>query len=180
MRITKLPKALSQALRKFKPLRKDINDFKTKLSHCLNSISIAEDNQEHEENFKNYIAEFLKNSLYQDHLVNTKERIDLAIYSGMDANSPISVLIEVKRPSNTNEFLSANNINKKALHELLLYYLKERVDKKNNNIKHLIATNGYEWYLFKGEDFYTYFYKNTRLKKEYEAFRDGEKDSTKN
>lgn len=180
MKITKLPKALSQALRKYKPLRKDINDFKTKLSHCLNSISIAEDNQEHEENFKNYIAEFLKNSLYQDHLVNTKDRIDLAIYSGTDANSPISVLIEVKRPSNTNEFLSAKNINKKALHELLLYYLKERVDKKNNNIKHLIATNGYEWYLFKGEDFYTYFYKNARLKKEYEAFRDGEKDSTKN
>lgn len=180
MIITKLPKALSQALRKFKPLRKDINDFKTKLSHCLNSISIAEDNQEHEENFKNYIAEFLKNSLYQDHLINTKERIDLAIYSGKDANSPISVLIEVKRPSNTNEFLSSKNINKKALHELLLYYLKERVDKKNNNIKHLIATNGYEWYLFKGEDFYTYFYKNVRLKKEYEAFRDGEKDSTKN
>lgn len=180
MKITKLPKALSQALRKFKPLRKDINDFKTKLSHCLNSISIAEDNQEHEENFKNYIAEFLKNSLYQDHLINTKERIDLAIYSGKDANSPISVLIEVKRPSNTNEFLSSKNINKKALHELLLYYLKERVDKKNNNIKHLIATNGYEWYLFKGEDFYTYFYKNIRLKKEYEAFRDGEKDSTKN
>lgn len=180
MRITKLPKALSQALRKFKPLRKDINDFKTKLSHCLNSISIAEDNQEHEENFKNYIAEFLKNSLYQDHLINTKERIDLAIYSGTDANSHISVLIEVKRPSNTNEFLSSKNINKKALHELLLYYLKERVDKQNNNIKHLIATNGYEWYLFKGEDFYTYFYKNARLKKEYEAFRDGEKDSTKN
>ncbi|OED34800.1 hypothetical protein AB832_06875 [Flavobacteriaceae bacterium (ex Bugula neritina AB1)] len=180
MKITKLPKALSQALRKYKPLRKDINDFKTKLSHCLNSISIAEDNQEHEENFKNYIAEFLKNSLYQDHLINTKDRIDLAIYSGKDANSPISVLIEVKRPSNTNEFLSSKNINKKALHELLLYYLKERVDKKNNNIKHLIATNGYEWYLFKGEDFYTYFYKNVRLKKEYEAFRDGEKDSTKN
>ena len=111
MKIIKLPKALSQALRKFKPLRKDINDFKTKLSHCLNSISIAEDNQEHEENFKNYIAEFLKNSLYQDHLINTKERIDLAIYSGKDANSPISVLIEVKRPSNTNEFLSSKNIN---------------------------------------------------------------------
>ena len=63
---------------------------------------------------------------------------------------------------------------------MLLYYLRERVDKGNNNIKHLIATNGYEWYLFKGEDFYTHFYKNSKLKKEYEAFRDGEKDSSKN
>ncbi|MFK7799921.1 MAG: hypothetical protein AB8E82_20880, partial [Aureispira sp.] len=180
MRITKLPKALSQAIRKFKPLRKDINHFKTSLSACLNSIAIAEESKEHEENFKKYIADFLKNSLYQEHLINTKERIDLAIYSGKDAKSHISVLIEVKRPSNTNEFPTANNINKKALHELLLYYLQERVDKKNNNIKHLIATNGYEWYLFKGEDFYEHFYKNTALQKEYKAFRDGEKDSTKN
>ncbi len=180
MSITKLPKALSQALRKFKPLRKDINHFKTGLAACLNNISIAEENKEHEENFKKYIADFLKNSLYQDHLINTKERIDLAIYSGQDANSHISVLIEVKRPSNTSEFPTANNINKKALHELLLYYLQERVDKQNNNIKHLIATNGYEWYLFKGEDFYTHFYKNAALQKEYKAFRDGEKDSTKN
>ncbi len=180
MKITKLPKALSQALRKFKPLRKDINLFKTSLSACLSNIAIAEENKEHEENFKKYIADFLKQSLYQDHLINTKGRIDLAIYSGKDANSHISVLIEVKRPSNVNEFPSANNINKKALHELLLYYLQERVDKQNNNIKHLIATNGYEWYLFKGEDFYTHFYKNAALQKEYAAFRDGEKDSSKN
>lgn len=180
MTVIKLPKALSQAVRKFKPLRKDINDFKTKSSNYLNSIAIAEEKGEHEENFKKYIADFFKNSFYQEHLINTKERIDLAIYSGKDANSPISVLIEVKRPSNINEFLSANNINKKALHELLLYYLQERVNKKNNTIQHLIATNGYEWYLFKGEDFYTHFYKNVQLKKEYEAFRDGQKDSSKN
>ena len=180
MRILTLSKPLSQAVRKYKPLRKDINLFKEKLNSYLNHIAIAEEQNEHEENFKNYLAEFLKESLYQEYLINTKERIDLAIYSGKDAKSHIRVLIEVKRPSNTNEFLSAKSINKKALHELLLYYLRERIDKGNNNIKHLIATNGYEWYLFKGEDFYTHFYKNPKLKKEYEAFRDGEKDSSKN
>lgn len=183
MKIIKPPKALSQALsqalRKFKPLRKDINHFKTSLSTCLHHIAIAEENKEREENFKQYIGDFLKNTFYQDHHINTKGNIDLAIYSGKDGNSPISVLIETKRPSNTSEFPSATNINKKALHELLLYYLQERVDHKNNNIKHLIVTNGYEWYLFKGEDFYTYFYKNAALQKEYKAHRDGEKDSSK-
>jgi adenine-specific DNA-methyltransferase len=131
MKHIKLSRSLSQAVRKYKPLREDINLFKEKLTDCLNHIAIAEENKEHEENFKKYIADFLKESLYQEHLINTKERIDLAIYSGKDANSHISVLIEVKRPSNTNEFLSAKSINKKALHELLLYYLQERVDKKN-------------------------------------------------
>ncbi|PCI09973.1 MAG: restriction endonuclease [Flavobacteriaceae bacterium] len=63
---------------------------------------------------------------------------------------------------------------------MLLYYLRERLDNNNNNIKHLIATNGYEWYLFKSEDFYNYFFKNKALIKEYESFRDGLKDTTKN
>ncbi len=180
MRMTKLPKVLSLALRQYKPLRKDINLFKEQLSIYLNNIAIAEQQGEHEENFKKYLADFLKNSLYQEHLINTKERIDLAIYSGKDATSPVSVLIEVKRPSNTAEFLSHGNINKKALQELLLYYLRERIENQNNSIKQLIATNGQEWYVFKGEDFYTHFYKNTKLLKEYKAHRDGEKDSTKN
>lgn len=61
-----------------------------------------------------------------------------------------------------------------------MYYLRERVDNENNNIKHLIATNGYEWYLFKAEDFYNTFYKNKALLKDYKAFRDGLKDTTKN
>nr|WP_170150586.1 Eco57I restriction-modification methylase domain-containing protein [Marinifilum flexuosum] len=88
--------------------------------------------------------------------------------------------MEVKKPGNDAEFLKEDNINRKALHELLLYYLRERIDHQNNNIKHLIVTNGYEWFLFKGEDFYNLYYKNNSLVKEYEAFRDGLKDSSKN
>ncbi len=58
--------------------------------------------------------------------------------------------------------------------------MRERLDHKNNNIKHLIATNGYEWFLFKAEDFYNLFFKNKKLIKEYEAFRDGLEDKNKN
>ena len=61
-----------------------------------------------------------------------------------------------------------------------MYYLRERLENNNNNIKHLIPTNGYEWYLFKGEDFYKYFFKNKALIKEYEDCRDGLKDTSKN
>ena len=44
--------------------------------------------------------------------------------------------------------ISNDNLNRKALQELLLYYLKERVSKKNNDIKYLIATNIHEFFIF--------------------------------
>ena len=89
-------------------------------------------------------------------------------------------MFEVKRPSNKAEFLSPEKLNRKALQELLLYYLRERIDNNNNNIKHLIATNGNEWFFFKGEDFYTFFFKDKKLIKEYKAFTEKKKDSSNN
>lgn len=171
--------ALNPEYRKHKPKRSEVNSFRAELKKCLVSIKSAEEVNESEEFIKTPIATFLKNTFYADNLVNTKGRIDLAIYTGKDLNSDVGVIIEAKKPSNKSEFLSEENLNRKALQELLLYYLRERIDNGNNNIKTLIATNGYQWYLFKGEDFYKYFYKNTSLIKEYNAFKDGQKDSEK-
>jgi type II restriction/modification system DNA methylase subunit YeeA len=173
-------RVLNPAYRKINITRIEINNFKSSLLECLEHIKISDDKNESEENIKKYIGDFLHKSFYQNYLINTKDRIDLAIYAGKDATSNISVLIEAKRPSNTGEFLKTDNINKKALQELLLYYLRERIEGNNNQIKHLIATNGYEWYFFKGEDFYNFFYKNKNLLKEYNEFIKGQKDSTKN
>ncbi|WP_375561412.1 Eco57I restriction-modification methylase domain-containing protein [Bernardetia sp. OM2101] len=178
--ITNPSKVLNPSYRKVNIIRNEINQFKGSLLECLEHIKISDEKKEHEENVKKYIADFLQKTFYQDYLINTKNRVDLAIYAGKDAKSNISVLIEAKRPSNTNEFLKVNEINKKALQELLLYYLTERIDLDNNQIKHLIATNGYEWYFFKGEDFYNFFYKNKKLLKEYNEFVSGRKDSAKN
>ncbi len=173
-------KALNPAYRKHKPLRKDINHFTNEFLTCLKAIKDIDNANESEEHIKEPLKTFFHNTFYKDNYINTKNRIDLAIYLGNSIKSDVGVIIETKKPSNKAEFLSVENINKKALQELLLYYLRERVDEKNNNIKHLIATNGYEWYLFKAEDFYNLFYTNKSLIKEYEAFRDGKKDSTKN
>lgn len=173
-------KALNPAYRKHKPLRKNVNKFVEELKQCLQEVKHSDDNGESEEHIKSHFIQFFKNTFYSENYINTKERIDLAIYTGKNAKSDISVIIEAKKPSNKSEFLSDDNLNRKALQELLLYYLRERLDNENNNIKHLIATNGYEWYLFKAEDFYNYFYKNKALIKEYKAFRDGLKDTTKN
>lgn len=173
-------KALNPAYRKHKPLRKDVANFIVQLQDCINAVKLSDDNGEFEEHIKSHFTTFFNSTFYADNYINTKHNIDLAIYTENNAKSDVAVIIEAKKPSNKAEFLRKDNLNKKALQELLLYYLRERLENNNNNIKHLIATNGYEWYLFKGEDFYKYFFKNKPLIKEYEDFRDGLKDTSKN
>jgi adenine-specific DNA-methyltransferase len=173
-------KALNPAYRKHKPLRKDVTNFIEQLQDCINAVKLSDDNGESEEHTKSHFTTFFKTTFYANNYINTKDRIDLAIYLEDKPTSDVGVIIEAKKPSNKSEFLKPDNLNRKALQELLLYYLRERLDNNNNNIKHLIATNGYEWYLFKSEDFYNYFFKNKALIKEYKDFRDGLKDTTKN
>jgi hypothetical protein len=173
-------RALNPAYRKHKPLRKDVTNFIVQLQDCINAVKLSDDNGESEEHIKSHFTAFFNSTFYADKYINTKDRIDLAIYTENNVKSDVGVIIEAKKPSNKAEFLRQDNLNRKSLQELLLYYLRERLDNNNNNIKHLIATNGYEWYLFKGEDFYNYFFKNKSLIKEYEDFRDGLKDTSKN
>ncbi len=173
-------KALNPAYRKHKPLRKDVTNFTTQLQNCIDAVKLSDSKGESEEHIKSHFTSFFQSTFYKDNYINTKDRIDLAIYLDNTVKSDVGVIIEAKKPSNKAEFLTTKNLNRKALQELLLYYLRERVDNENNNIKHLIATNGYEWYLFNASDFYDYFYKNKALLKEYKAFRDGLKDTSKN
>lgn len=176
----KTRKALNLEYRKYKPKRSEVNSFRAELKACLVSIKEAEEAKKIGEEFiKQPINKFLRNTFYKNHLINTKDRIDLAIYTGKEVKSDVGVILELKQPSNKSEYLTETSLNKKALQELLWYYLNERIDCNNNSIKHLIATNGYTWFLFKSEDFYNYFYKNTSLVKEYKSFKEGLKDSSK-
>lgn len=180
MNRVKTRKALNPEYRKHKPKRNEVNTFRKELKACLVSIKEAEQaNRIGEEFIKQPIQKFLQNTFYKNHLINTKDRIDLAIYTDKDVKSNVGVILEVKQPSNKSEYLTETNLNKKALQELVWYYLNERIDGENNNIKHLIATNGYTWFLFKSEDFYKFFYKNKSLVKEYKNFKSGLKDSSR-
>ena len=116
---------------------------------------------ETEEHNKEYIKEFLRNTFYGDeHLVNTADKIDCAIYQTTDPKSSLEVLIEVKAPNNPSEFPVIRNdvhyLNCKATQELVLYFRREW-DKGNNALKHLIITNGYEWYIIDAKEFKKHF-----------------------
>jgi hypothetical protein len=163
-------KALNKAFLKIKPNRTGIELFKQNLILLLDSIK----EKESEEFHKNLISDFLKNTYYSpNHFINTKGRNDLVIHTGKEAKSNVGVIIEAKSPSNKAEMLSQKNLNSKALQELVLYFLRERISHKNLEVKHLVATNLNEWYIFDAQLFDKLFAQNKNLVKQFEDFEAG-------
>lgn len=171
--ITTTPKkSLNPAFLKLRPLRSEMDLFKAHLITLLDKI----DEAEREENQKTHVRDFLVNTYYKGkNEINTKGTIDLVIHTDNGNKSPVGVIIEAKRPSNKSEWISAEKPNGKALQELVLYYLRERIDENNIDIKHLVLTNIYEWYIIDAAYFDKVFYQNKKLVKEYKAWRDGQK-----
>jgi hypothetical protein len=85
----------------------------------------------------------------------------------------VGVILEVKKPSNKSEMLRRDKLNCKALQELLLYFLRERITEKNLEIKQLIATNIYEWFIFDGNIFERLFAQNQELVRQFNDFETG-------
>ena len=163
-------KVLNKAFLKVKPNRSDIENFKANLVTLLDRINDAESEEFH----KNLVIDFLKKTYYDPNFfVNTKGRNDLVIHNSEKAKSTVGVIIEAKKPTNKAEMLSAENINKKAFQELVLYYLRERITHKNLEIKHLVATNINEWFIFDVVLFERLFAQNKGLVKQFEDFEAG-------
>jgi len=174
MRIIKInpKKSLNKAFLKQRPLRSEIELFKSNLIRLLNNI----DEIEREENQKNHIRDFLRDTYYKEtNEINTKDTKDLVIHLGKTNKDKVGVIIEAKRPGNKIEMLSDTKPNAKAFQELVLYFLRERIEENNIDIKYLIATNVYEWYIFDASYFEKLFYRNKSFVKQYEDWRDGKK-----
>ncbi len=124
---------------------KSFNNFLNKLE------SFKEEIKENDEEYnKGLIRSFFYDGVNysKNFKINTKEKIDLAIYK----NKIPEVLIEIKSP-NSMEMVRVDNLNKKAFHEIVLYYLREKIKYKNYNIRHIIITNGGEWFIFDSSEF---------------------------
>ncbi|GAB4346666.1 MAG: Eco57I restriction-modification methylase domain-containing protein [Flammeovirgaceae bacterium] len=169
-------KALNKAFLKLKPNRTEIESFKNNFHTLLERIN----EKESEEFHKNLVSDFLKNTYYkQNHFINTKGRSDLVIHNGQNANSTVGVIIEAKKPSNKTEMPTRENINKKAFQELVLYYLRERITHKNFEIKRLIVSNIYEWFIFDANLFDRLFAQNKNLVNQFNDFENGRLADTK-
>lgn len=169
-------KSLNKAYLKVKPNRSAIEAFKANLIHLIDQTNDTESEEFH----KNLVSHFLKKTYYEpDHSINTKGRNDLVIHNGKDAKSTVGVIIEAKKPTNKAEMVNKDNLNKKAFHELILYYLRERITQKNLEIKYLVATNINEWFIFDATSFERLFAQNKKLVKQFEEFEGGRLADTK-
>ncbi|MDO9152501.1 MAG: class I SAM-dependent DNA methyltransferase, partial [Paludibacter sp.] len=163
-------KALNKAFLKVKAGRSEVNTFKENLIYLLDNINESESEEFH----KKLISRFLEKTYYENtHFVNTKGRNDLVIHNGISAANTVGVIIEAKKPTNKGEMMTVQNINSKAFQELVLYYLRERITHKNLEIKQLIATNIYEWFIFDAHVFEKEFAQNKTLVIQFIDFEEG-------
>ena len=171
-----ISKSLNKAYRQVSVDKLSFDVFKSQLKALYEQIATIDT----EEKLKGDLMDFLKLSFYgQNYKVSPNGKIDCAIHLGNTIEDPVGVIIEVKMPTNASEMITRDNLNKKALQELLLYYLRERVGKKNIQLKQLVVTNIYEFFVFDAQEFERVFYSNKKLIKCFEEFKAGELTSDK-
>jgi hypothetical protein len=168
-------KSINKSYLKVKPFRDDFENFKNELTKLISQIN----ENESEEHNKKFVSDFISGTFYSDKFVNTREKTDLAIFHDKSPKSKTAVIIETKRPADKSDMVSEDNLNRKAMYEVILYYLRERIENKNDEMKSIIITNAYEWFIFKAEQFERNFYKSS-LKKDYEKWTTKQKVSSNN
>lgn len=161
------------ALKAFRPVRADVERFAQNLQNYLDHI----DSNETEENLKTHFMGLLKPIYQPSHTIEQFGDIDFVIRAG-GKGSPAAVLFEAKRELNKADMIRQDDINRKALHELILYFFRER-NAGNTNIRHVVICTEFEMYVFEASDFERAFYQNKALRKDFEDWAAGKKsDST--
>ncbi|MCQ2616099.1 class I SAM-dependent DNA methyltransferase [Helicobacter pylori] len=124
------------------PSKEQLEAFKTAFDAFL------ETNPQENENHQNDAFNDLLKGVFKYKVKPTK-KIDSAI---LNDNDKVEVIIEFKALKNPNEFIKKGDLNVKALHESLFYYLIERKE-GNNNLKHLILATIKELYIIDANEF---------------------------
>ena len=137
--------------KKLREIRVEPEAF-TKFKEALSNHLPTKPDNDPESNYEDNVKALLEDTFYKGkNKIARKKGVntDLNIFEDNTTSSSPVVLIEMKKPSEKNDMLSTENLNKKALHELILYYLFELEGPSHNNaIRYLIASNGYDWFIF--------------------------------
>ena len=164
---------LDLAFRRQKPTRTQLDDFAVAQQHLLAAINPAES----EEHLKKLLIDFLAHPgvLGPGYYLNVSKRRDLVVRTGPKEAAPVGAIVEVKRAANPGEMVTPQDLNRKAFHELLLYYLEDRRDGHADDLRRLVITNGYEWFVFDALDFDRLFWRDTAFKNDFLAWAGGKK-----
>ncbi len=142
------------------PSKEQLKAFETAFNAFLETNP-----QENEDHHKDAFNDLLKGVF--KYKVKPIKKIDSAI---LNDNDKVEVIIEFKALKNPNEFIKKGDLNVKALHESLFYYLTERKN-GNNNLKCLILATIKELYIIDANEFEV-FNKDKEIKKAFENCHD--------
>ncbi|MEX1268201.1 MAG: DUF559 domain-containing protein [Balneolaceae bacterium] len=173
-------KTINKAFLKEPLERGSFTQFKDALEQLLADVELAKEKNEHEEHFKNFLVPFFRKIGFSDYSINTSGRIDMAIHTDGKGKDPVGVLIEAKRPGNAAEMITTKQLNRKAMHEAVLYYLEQRIEQDNSDLKHVIITNMDDWFIFDAQDFERFFYTPSALRKTWKEWKSDRKISSNN
>jgi hypothetical protein len=163
------PDAATAPLRRLRPTATQLADFKGHLAEMLRHLDPAKIERHGETHILDFLRLVTRPAEGGGRYGNVNGKRDLVLHLGDTAASPVAVVLEVKGPRNPKEMLAPDDLNRKALHQLLLYYLEDRTDDKADDFRRLIITTGYEWYVFDALDFNRLFWQDKAFVK---AFRD--------
>ena len=134
---------------------KELENFRSKLEILLKDLN----KNDIEEANKGRVKTFLEQTLWPSNTyeINASGKTDLTI---MDKNRGCNVVLFEFKMVGSSEMVTKDDMVRKSMFELVLYYILEEYENKNTNIKHLIISDGYKYFIFEKELFWDLFGKD--------------------
>jgi len=153
------------------------SDLLSKFKEALSNHLPPKPNDDPESNYSDSVKGLLNDTFYKgkNKIAQRKKiKTDFNIFEDNTTSSSPIALVEMKKPSEKTDMITKESLNRKALHELIFYYLSEFLGEGHNNaIRFLIASNGYDWFIFE-ESLFRRLFTNKKFKQEYEKVNPNE------
>ena len=121
----------------------------------------------------NVLNPFLKN-LGFDTIIKDKQKGTSEVDLTIQKDEKAKIIIEAKKQKErgNDEMITLDDFNRKALHEVILYYLRLMQKDSENVIKFIVITDFYHYYFFRAKEFENFFYKNSIIQRHYKHYVD--------
>lgn len=133
----------------------ELEKFRSQLDNLLKELNPTDI----EEANKGRVKTFLEQTLWPSNAyeINASGKTDLTI---KDKNLERNVVLFEFKKVNSPEMVTKDDLVKKAMFELILYYILEEHENNNTSIKHLIVSDGFQYFIFEKGLFYDLFGKD--------------------
>ncbi|MFN5514237.1 MAG: Eco57I restriction-modification methylase domain-containing protein [Cyanobacteriota bacterium] len=152
--------AENKSLLKWRPPLDRWRPWRSALVALLDQVKESETEEFHKTLVRDYLTATLRGEGEKTcpYFINVKNYAqgggDLVVHGDKTAESPVAVILELKRPGDrVAEMPKPDRLNGKALQQLVFYFLQERLQGGNLELKRLVISNLYEWFIFDAAQF---------------------------